>query len=700
MRIAYKIPLAILLALAVGLTYFLTNQRLEGLLAAHRATLDSIGEMERLEAVLDEHLLRAAHQLYYDFDAINGQIRALRRRLVTLRDDPYLADAAFAPAREHFDEYAQRLDTKEAAILRFGTVNSLIKNSTTHIPTLAHRFLTQFGREPSDDAYLRDISHVTSVVFIANRSLDEAFLGALAESVKRLDGYHFDDPERERFHEMFLAHARVFLRYLPTYRKALEGALAAPTRESLDAAKKHFLTISRGRADEIRLINGLTTTAFITAIGLIVYLLLQTARLHRRLETSAATDPLTGLPNRFAYERDQLLRQSRNPGQAATLLLLNIDRFRAVNDFYGNLAGDALLRQLSERLRQAIAGDPALTLYRLGGDDFCVLATDGADDPGTLPFRLLEQAEGASYQFDGHALPLNLSIGVSREEPLREKADMALRHIKRRRGKVLEYHPDLGIEERVRSNLQLIRLLRRVIDRGAVVPHFQPVFDNRPDALDENGRPSIAYYECLMRLEDEQGDLLFPNTFLPIAQEGRLYGRLTRLMVEKCVARFAGRAERFSLNLSVEDILDPETTDHLFATLAAHPGTGPRLTLEILESEAIADYEEIHRFAAKAREHGCHIAIDDFGAGYSSLAHVLNLRVDNLKIDGSLIKDLDHDPNARALVSAIVEFADEVGIPAVTAEFVHNQAVLDHVVALGIHYSQGFHLGRPGPDLA
>ena len=693
MRVGYKIPLAVLLALAVGLTFFLTNQRLESLLTAQRATQESIGEMERLEGQLDEHLLRAAHQLYYDFGSINQQIAALRQRLRTLSDDPYLAGAAFAPAREHFRRYAELIGEKEQAILRFATVNSLVKNSTTHIPTLTHRYLSRFGGD-ADDAYLREISHVTSVVFIANRGLDEAFLDALAESVERLQGYRFEDRGQQRFHSMFLAHTRVFLRHLPNYRRNLEQALATPTRQELIDAKEHFVTISRGRADEIRLLNAVTSAAFIGAIALIIYLLLQTTRLHQRLESSATIDPLTGLPNRFAYERD---RQSRQEGgdNEGTLLLLNIDRFRAVNDFYGNAAGDALLSQLGERLLSATANDPALTLYRLGGDDFCILARPDARDVGTLPFRLLEDAEGQHYRFEEHALPLSLSIGIAREHPMREKADMALRHIKRRRGKVLEYHPDLGIEERVRGNLQLMRLLRRVIERDAVIPHFQPIFNNHANG----DAPTVAYYECLMRVADESGGLLYPNTFLPIAQEGRLYGQLTRLMIDKCFARFSGNQTRFSLNLSVDDILDPETTDHLFAKLRAHPGIGERLTLEILESEAISDYEEIHRFAERAREQGCRIAIDDFGAGYSSLAHVLNLRIDNLKIDGSLIKELDSDPNAWALVAAIVDFAKEVGIPAVTAEYVHNQAVHDHVVALGIHYSQGFHLGKPGPEL-
>ena len=694
-KIGFKIPLAVLLAAVVGLTFFHTNQRLEELLAAHRATLESIGEMERLETALDEHLLRAAHQLYYDFGTLNEQFQALRDRLDELDANPYLAGTAFIPAREHFQRYAERLARKEEAILRFGTVNSLIKNSTTHIPTLSHRFLSKFSGGEEEQAYLRDISHVTSVVFIANRSLDDAFLGSLGKAVKSLEGYDFDAPDRRRFHSMFLAHTRVFLRYLPVYRDTLEAALAAPTRRELTAAKEHFVEVSRIQADEIRLLNGITTGGFIAALALIVYLLLKTTRLHRRLEASATTDPLTGLPNRFAYERDRRLGK----GDPRSLVLLNIDRFRAVNDFYGNAAGDALLCQLAERLRAAIAERPDLSLYRLGGDDFCVLTRGNIIDPGLLPFELLEQAEAGRYQFEGHALPLSLSAGVSREAPLREKADMALRHIKRRRGKVLEYHPDLGIEERVRNNLQLIRLLRGVIERDAVVPHFQPVLDNHTPGEEGDDWPSIAYYECLMRVEDERGELLYPNSFLPIAQEGRLYGQLTRLMVDKCVARFADRSEHFSLNLSVDDLLDPETTDHLFGTLRAHPDIGPRLTLEILESEAIADYDEIHRFADRAREFGCHIAIDDFGAGYSSLAHVLNLRVDNLKIDGSLIKELDRDANAQALVAAIVDFADEVGIPKVTAEFVHSKAVHDRVVALGIHYSQGFHLGKPGPDL-
>ncbi|MBA1446385.1 MAG: EAL domain-containing protein [Gammaproteobacteria bacterium] len=202
-----------------------------------------------------------------------------------------------------------------------------------------------------------------------------------------------------------------------------------------------------------------------------------------------------------------------------------------------------------------------------------------------------------------------------------------------------------------------------------------------------------------MRIQDEAGQLLTPFAFMQVAKESRIYSALSRIMLEKCLDRFQSSHYTFSVNLAVEDILDPEIREYLFDRLSSDPDLGKRMTIELLESEEVDDYDALKSFLSQARSHGCHLAIDDFGAGYSSFKHILELEVDQLKIDASLIRDLDSDREAQLLVKAIVDVAGEIGIKSTVAEFVHSRAVFERVNRLGVDYSQGYFIGKPAANL-
>jgi EAL domain-containing protein (putative c-di-GMP-specific phosphodiesterase class I) len=196
---------------------------------------------------------------------------------------------------------------------------------------------------------------------------------------------------------------------------------------------------------------------------------------------------------------------------------------------------------------------------------------------------------------------------------------------------------------------------------------------------------------------DNNGDVVSPGKFLGVAGKLRLEGHITRVMVEKCFTRFADSPLQFSINLSYSDLQQEELSRFIIQRLD-ETGVGPRVIFELLESAHIDNYEQVRRFVDEVKKRGCRIAIDDFGTGYSNFEHLLQLKVDFIKIDGSLIRNLDRDPNARRVARGIVGLARSMKIETV-AEYVHSEAIQMEVLRLGISFSQGELIGMPAPEL-
>ncbi|MBL8993398.1 MAG: EAL domain-containing protein, partial [Spirochaetia bacterium] len=223
--------------------------------------------------------------------------------------------------------------------------------------------------------------------------------------------------------------------------------------------------------------------------------------------------------------------------------------------------------------------------------------------------------------------------------------------------------------------------------------YFQPILNNHSRQIEK--------YETLVRLQGTDGKIIAPGLFLPIAKKTKLYGGISKRVIEKSFEALLASDMEFSINLSADDILNEETTAFLFATLkncAGSSGACSRLVFEILESEGIESYEIVSDFIRKVKVFGCKVAIDDFGTGYSNFEHLLRLQVDYIKIDASLIRTLDSDRNSQILVENIVDFSNKLGILTI-AEFVHSQSVLEKVRELGVHFSQGYHIGEPKAHL-
>lgn len=425
--------------------------------------------------------------------------------------------------------------------------------------------------------------------------------------------------------------------------------------------------------------------------GVILYVV---AKILRLLET-LYTDRLTGLPNRA-----RLLRDTETP-QNESLIQVNIDAFKEINDFYGHHCGDYILSSISKRLQAFLDASPyrgRCALYRLPGDEFAI-RVNSALSREALNACLQEisaHIRAGLFQWEDQEIAVNVTLGavstadsaqtdqVSGESFL-SSANMALKLARLQHRHFSIYDPALKVREEYEQNLLWAQRLKSALQEDRIVPYFQPIINN--------GSRKIEKFECLVRLLDEQGLPVGPGQFLGVAKKLRLYGDITRLMVRKSMAVFKGTPYSFSINLSYEDLTDQETT-RFIKQLLRETGMGKQVIFEILESEGIQNYTEVRAFIDEVKAMGCSIAIDDFGSGYSNFDHLLRLNADIIKLDGSLIRNLDNNPSAVIIIRGIVQFAQELGFSTV-AEFVHSASVQERVLALGINHSQGAFFSMP-----
>ena len=428
--------------------------------------------------------------------------------------------------------------------------------------------------------------------------------------------------------------------------------------------------------------------------ALILYMVGSTLRQLRTLYT----DPLTGLPNR------ERLLVDLSATRAASLILLNIDDFKELNDFYGHQCGDHVIKLLAQALQRYLKLQPngaSRRLYRMPADELAIWIPGEHSDAHLQAKldKLMTFVGELRIDWEGQNISLHVSMGLASTrlpdgsqlpaELLLPSANIALKQARLTQNSYLIYDPVHRARENYEYNLIWANKLRTALDEKRIVPFFQPIIDVR------TGR--ILKFECLARMIDEAGEPISPAQFLPVAKKIRLYRYITRCMVEQCFARFADNHYEFSLNLSCEDLLDPQLCAEIIGRLQ-NSGMGDRVIFEILESEGIENYESVRLFIDKVKALGCRIAIDDFGTGYSNFEHLLRLNVDLIKIDGSLIRQLDTDPNAVTLTRGIVRFASELGMQTV-AEFVHSSTIYDQVKTLGIDYAQGACIGMPAAAL-
>ncbi|MEB0003070.1 EAL domain-containing protein [Cryobacterium sp. RTC2.1] len=412
------------------------------------------------------------------------------------------------------------------------------------------------------------------------------------------------------------------------------------------------------------------------------------------MRRQARTDDLTGLPNRRALYSEVPL--SLTSGANRALLLLDLDRFKEVNDSLGHDVGDELLVQVGTRLTSHVRGTDLVA--RLGGDEFAILLADAGEAEAVIVAGTLREALARPYLLEGITLQTTVSIGIALYPGqaldltgLLRKADMAMYKAKASRSGHRVY--DTSDDSHGAARLRTLQELRVALAERQLELYYQPKVDLATGA--------VRGVESLVRWNHPVRGLVQPGDFLSIVEEAGLMNAMTEQVLDMALDQAAvwhsrGADLTVAVNLTASALVDAELPERTAAMLADRGLPASALILEITEEFLLEDRARTTAILTRLRAGGIRIAIDDFGTGYSSLAYLRDLPVDELKLDRSIVSPMKDDPRAAALVSSTIELAHSLGLTMV-AEGVEDAQVYADLARYGCDEAQGFHMSRPMP---
>jgi diguanylate cyclase (GGDEF)-like protein/PAS domain S-box-containing protein len=424
--------------------------------------------------------------------------------------------------------------------------------------------------------------------------------------------------------------------------------------------------------------------------------------IERELVHQATHDVLTGLPNRKAILQlaEQQMTQA-STDEPTSVIMIDLDRFKDVNDSLGHAVGDQLLAQVGPRLRSILR--PSDAIARLGGDEFAVLLPGADENSACLVAERLSLQLVDPFTIDGMDLHIEASLGIAvshhegREglasvETLFREADIAMYRAKEYGTGIASFDPDRDSGQN-RSRLELSAELRRAITEDQLVLHYQPVVDIL------EGR--LAGAEALVRWQHPERGLLLPGEFLSLAETTGLIIPLSKLVLASAMrqaAQWAGSGwpVQIAVNISPRWLQHGDLTDTVLRMLEEYEVSPDLIRLEITESAILADLEDTLPLLAKLREMGVGLSLDDFGTGYSSMTHLRQLPVDEVKVDRAFVQAMTTTPEDAVIVRAAIGLGHDLGM-AVVAEGVEDVETLAEIVASGCSLVQGFYFSPPLP---
>jgi diguanylate cyclase (GGDEF)-like protein len=407
----------------------------------------------------------------------------------------------------------------------------------------------------------------------------------------------------------------------------------------------------------------------------------------------ARHDSLTGLPNRTAFH-DAVVQAIHNERQVSCVMVIDLDRFKDVNDTLGHRYGDMLLQQVVERFRSELGDDDLLA--RLGGDEFAVLSTSTNRSRSLLTARRLADSLREPFELEQMVVDTQASIGLALFpvhgagiEILLQKADVAMYRAKETRTGVALY--DERHDHHSPAKLALTVELRAALDRDEIVVWYQPMLDLRTE--------KVLAVEALVRWEHPHLGLLMPTSFVDMSEHTNLIKPLTQKVIELSLAQVArwrdlGFDIAVAVNISAQVLVDQDFTDRVLTALERADVPPSRLKLEVTESTLMADPVVARSVLQKLDLSGVEISIDDFGTGYSSLAYLADLPVSEVKIDQSFVGRMTEGSNETIIVNSTIDLAHHLRLRAI-AEGVEDLSILPGLEALGCDAAQGYAICPP-----
>jgi len=396
-------------------------------------------------------------------------------------------------------------------------------------------------------------------------------------------------------------------------------------------------------------------------------------------------DNLTHLGNRNALIKE--LKQTK----PSIIALIDIDDFSILNELYGEDNGDKLLVQFTSILQETFP-KPQYDSYRVGADKFVVNVKNSDMTQDELRLECIDfihKLDKSGVSFDkGNSINIGITVGIAKSSNHRtfENSQRVLNMAKKKFIQVMQYDETIhDTQKNFEENLSWVKKLKDGLFDGHFRAFFQPIV--------KSDTQSIYKYEALIRYIEDDGEIIAPFKFLPIAKKAKLSSKILKLMIHECLDFIKLKNIIVAVNISFDDIRNKETLEYVVKILEEYKDISKFLHFELLETEEIEDFELVRKFIDTVHLYGCKVGVDDFGAGYSNFNMLEALKVDFVKIDGSLIRSVDTDINQEIIVDTIASYAKRTGVETV-AEFVSKESIYEKIKSLGINYAQGWYFGK------
>ncbi len=407
------------------------------------------------------------------------------------------------------------------------------------------------------------------------------------------------------------------------------------------------------------------------------------------LKNQLLLDQSTKLPTRLKLIDDLKQPLKRKSTHAQTLLYIQIDNYEEISEFFGIDISNKLLKEIATWL-QAHLPTKNTKVYKFEHNNFAMHTQSRINlaDLEQYLRNLYLSLNKTCFTIGETSHDISLTIGIARgKKDLLKHAYLALKEAQRAHKDYMIFNKKNIQEEKFLQNIETNKNIKRALSEDRIVPFFQPILNIQTNEVEK--------FESLMRIQNEDNTYQRPIEFLEVAKQSKLYPELTKSIVTASLKRLEFLQYPITINISVEDILNTKVSSFILRKLQKHPFTH-LITFEILETNEILNYKKVANFIKKIKALNCSVAIDDFGSGYSNFEQVLKLDIDYIKIDGSLIKNIDTNKENEIVTKTIISFAKELGVKTI-AEFVSSEAIFDKVKMLGIDYAQGYYIGKPAP---
>ncbi len=646
-----------------------------------------IEELKVKHHELNDAILKSALYRIYNNDIITQDIKNIDDQTELLQKSEIYTTAEYPKTKEFLNTLI--FDQKEYNdnIELFKRENGKIKNSFSFI-TSSLEHLSNLKKKDSQKL-LNIISHLTTI----KSSMEIDANDDVEINIDFLNEIETVGENDKMYVNLYKTHINLLKKSLPSYMHLINKIIKDDAVENdftilINAIKSENLTVLSKLDFEY---YAILVFSLLTLLIIVYYIFLSESerqriiKLQESYKESVTTDFLTGLKNRNAY------LEAIEKNKSSVIILFDITDFSSINNLYGIEIGDFVLKNLGEKLKSNIECIKDTDIFKVGADQFAIIMVGYTlEEAYIIAANIVEVAERSNYKYDGleQEISIQLQAGISAAKPFLINAMLALKSISKDYSeKVAIFDDSLNNKQEIQKNIDMIKKIKYAINNDNITMLFQPLVNLKTK--------EVAKHEALVRIKDEDEDkYISPFFFLELSKKAKLYSQITHEVIVKSIQAVIENNVPISLNLSIDDIMHKGTHNFILTTLQNNPDIAKKLTFELLESEEIKDFPALKEFIQKVKSFGVLIAIDDFGSGYSNYNYLLELDVDILKIDGSLIKNIDKSENNQLVVKSIVEFAKLADIKTV-AEFVSSAEIEKVITELGIDYGQGYYYSEP-----